>query len=38
MLDDSKVLSSPTTVDETPRDITAPELTAALTDGEDRVG
>jgi len=38
MLDDSKVLSSPTTVDETPRDITAPELTAALTDGEGRVG
>ena len=30
MLDESKVLATPTTVDESPRELTAPELSAAL--------
>jgi DNA recombination protein RmuC len=34
MLDESKVLASPTTIDETPRELTAPELASALADGE----
>ncbi|MBF4601229.1 DNA recombination protein RmuC [Frigoribacterium sp. VKM Ac-1396] len=36
MLDESKVLASPTTIDETPRELTAPELASALADGEAR--
>jgi len=36
MLDESKVLASPTTIDETPRELTAPELVSALADGEAR--